>query len=201
MSKFIIVEKDKKGNKCGERYTITYQIEDSDYKRYKVDMFCICEDPPKYCYVADHYGIGLETEKDRAEFLDEFYEFQKGGSYRKTHPIKYKNSELLEQELRRQEENISTLKREIEKAKDQELEDKFTHYLDDVDNQSLDKYISKLKSAIESSQRYKLEGIEYHIWEGHRIFIQDTKLNKRVKVITIKDGKLDIRDLTKYDIK
>ena len=36
---------------------------------------------------------------------------------------------------------------------------------------------------------------------GHRIFIYDKELNKPVKIITIRDGKIDVRNLDKYDIK
>ena len=199
MGKFTIIDKDKSGNKGGERYTITYQIKDNGYKRYKVDMFCIYEDPPRYCYIADHYGIGLETEKDRAEFLDEFYEFQKGGSYRKTHPIKYKKSELIKEQIKQQEDNLYQLKRDLEKAEKEEKEEAFKTYYDKVDMNKLEKYVERIKKAF-NDERYYVDGIEFHIWEGHRIFIYDRKLNKRVKVITIQDGQVKFRNLDKDDM-
>lgn len=202
MSKYIIVNKDKKRNIPGQRYTITYQISDGSTNMYKVDLYCIeVEHQIKYCFIEGYNGFGIETNDDRSDFLEQLKEFQKGGSYRKKHPINYKKSALIEQEIERQEENIRVLKQELDRVKDQELDDKFTHYLDDVDNDGLNIYLNNLRAAIESNPRYRLEGIEFHIWEGHRIFIYDVELNKRVKVITIRDGKLDIRDLTKYDIK
>lgn len=198
MNKYIIVDKDKKGNKGGERYTITYQINE-DTNRYKVDMYCICEDPVRYCYLADHYGYGLDTEKDRAEFLDEFYEFQKGGSYRKTHPIQYKKSELIKEKIKQQEDITYQLKKELEQAEKEERENKYKDYYKDVDIKSLEKYVDKIKKAF-NDDRYYVDGIEFHIWEGHRIFIYDRKLNKRVKVITIQDSIVKVRNLEVEDM-
>ena len=201
MGRFIIVDKDKKGNKCGERYTITYQIEAKGYERYKVDMFCICENPVRYCYIADQYGIGLETEKDRAEFLDEFYKFQKGGSYRKTHPIKYTKLETLNERLGKVKVELSAVEKEIREEEENQRELKFKTYYDDVDNKSLDMYVRGITKALTSDNRYEVSGIEFNIWEGHRIFIYDRELKKPVKIITIRDGKIDVRNLDKYDIK
>lgn len=198
MSKYIIVDKDKKGNKGGERYTITYQIT-GDTTRYKVDMYCVCEDPARYCYLADHYGYGLDTEKDRAEFLDEFYEFQKGGSYRKTHPIQYKKSEIIKEKIKQQEDITYQLKKELEQAEKEERETTYKDYYKDVDMKSLEKYVEKIKKAF-NDDRYYVDGIEFHIWEGHRIFIYDRKLKKRVKVITIQDSVVKVRNLEVEDM-
>lgn len=199
MSKFTIIDKDKKGNKGGERYTITYQIESRGSERFKVDMYCVFEEPVKYCYIADQYGVGLDNEKDRAEFLDEFYEFQKGGSYRKTHPIKYKKSELIKEQIKQEEDKVYQLKKDLEQAEKEEREESFKTYYDKVDMKSLEKYVDKIKKAF-NSDRYYVSGIEFHIWEGHRIFIYDRKLNKRVKVITIQDGQVKFRNLDKDDM-
>lgn len=199
MGKFTIIDKDKSGNKGGERYTITYQIESRGSERFKVDMYCVFTEPVRYCYIADQYGVGLETEKDRAEFLDEFYEFQKGGSYRKTHPIKYKKSELIKEQIKQQEDNLYQLKRDLEKAEKEEKEEAFKTYYDKVDMNKLEKYVERIKEAF-NDDRYYVDGIEFHIWEGHRIFIYDRKLNKRVKVITIQNGQVKFRNLDKDDM-
>lgn len=200
MSKYIIVDKDKKGNKGGERYTITYQLQETGNIRHKVDMFCICDDPVKYCYIADQYGYGLNTTEDRAEFLDEFYEFQKGGSYRKTHPITYSNIELIQQEIKEHDDKIYELKRKLDEEKVKAKHLKFEHYYEDVDTETLNIYVESIKNAIMSNDRFYVSGIEFNIWEGHRVFIYDRDLQKPVKIITIRDGNVDTRDLTEDDM-
>ena len=55
--------------------------------------------------------------------------------------------------------------------------------------------------AFEEDSRFYVSGIEFHIWEGHRIFIYDRELQKPVKIITVKDGKVNFRDLDVDDMK
>lgn len=165
MGRFIIVDKDKTGNKGGERYTITYQINGNGSTRYTVDMYCIYEKPARYCYIGGQYGTGLETEKDRAEFLNEFYEFQKGGSYRKTHPIEYSKLEVLNEKLGKAKLEVSTIEKEIREEEENERELKFKTYYDDVDNRSLDTYVKGITKALSSNHRYEVSGIEFNIWE------------------------------------
>lgn len=200
MSKFIIVDKDKSGNKKGERYTVTYQIEDTDCERHTVDLYCISSSPVRYCYISGKYGVGLNTDKDRDEFLNEFYKFQKGGSYRKLNPIKYKKSELIQQQINEQEDLLYTLKKELDEAKQLERKEKFKNYYNDVDIDGLNKYVDKIQKAF-SSERYYVSGIEFNIWEGHRLFIYDKDLNKAVKIITIRDDVIKVRDLDENDMK
>ena len=201
MSKFIIVDKDKKGNKGGERYTITYQIKSKGSERFSVDMYCVYENPVRYCFIADRYGYGLDTSEDRAEFLDEFYEFQKGGSYRKTHPILYSNMEVIKQEIKEYDDKIYELKRKLEEEKEKAKQIKFEHYYEDVDIEAVNIYVENIKKAFEEDSRFYVSGIEFHIWEGHRIFIYDRELQKPVKIITVKDGKVNFRDLDVDDMK
>ena len=95
MNKFIIVDKDSPGNQWGKSYTVTYQLVGNP-TRYKIDLYCYSKDSEgyKYCYIEGHTGYGIETMQDKDEFLTEFYKFQKGGSYRKTHPIQYSEEEI-----------------------------------------------------------------------------------------------------------
>lgn len=51
-----------------------------------------------------------------------------------------------------------------------------------------------------SNDRFYVSGIEFNIWEGHRVFIYDRDLQKPVKIITIRDGNVDTRDLTEDDM-
>ena len=165
MSRFIIVDKNKKGNKGGERYTITYQISGNGNTKYTVDMYCIAEKPVRYCYISGQYGVGLDTEKDRAEFLDEFYEFQKGGSYRKTHPIEYSKLELLNEKLGEAKLSVSSIEKEIREEEEKERELKFKTYYADVDEKGLNEYVRGITKALASNNRYEVSGIEFNIWE------------------------------------
>ena len=63
----------------------------------------------------------------------------------------------------------------------------------------------KAASGKDTLKRYivealELSGIEFNIWEGHRLFIYDKDLNKAVKIITIRDDVIKVRDLDENDM-
>lgn len=202
MSKYIIVDKDSAGNQYGKQYTVTYQLVGNP-TRYKIDLYCYSESDEgfKYCYIEGHLGYGIETMQDKDEFLKEFYKFQKGGSYRKTHPIQYSDEEIIQKKINDKEDEISVLKRELNNIKRKKQEDKFDSYYDNVDRKSLDTYISKLKNILSNDDRYYVHSMVMHIWEGYRFYIYDKVLQKDIKIgICDKDKNFKFRDLNIDDM-
>lgn len=202
MSKYIIVSKSPEGNQYGKSYTITYQLCD-DTTMYKIDLYCYnkIKNRYDYCYIDGHTGYGVETEEDKNEFLMEFYKFQKGGSYRKTHPVQYSEEDQIKFKIKEKENEIYELKNELETAEYNRKQQKFVGYYDNVDRQGLNNYISSLRSVAFDNNRYCIHNAEYHIWEGHRLYVYDKQLNKDVLVLVYdKDKGFITRDLTPDDM-
>ena len=203
MNKFIIVDKDSLGNQWGKSYTVTYQLVGNP-TRYKIDLYCYSKDSEgyKYCYIEGHTGYGIETMQDKDEFLTEFYKFQKGGSYRKTHPIQYSEEEIINSKILKKEDEIKELKLELKNLEYNKKKKKFSNYYDNVDRPSLNNYISTLTSILFDDSRYCVHHIEMHIWEGHRFYIYDKLLKKDILVgMCQKDRQIEFRDLTIDDMK
>lgn len=209
MSKYNIIEKYPKGNDRNVTYSIKYQV-DNKPDIYEVDMLYLgLQDTPKYVFLT----IGLDDDarlqgsnvqyinnnQDREEFISEISKYQLGGSYRKTHPIAKSRTMELKQEISEYQDKITELERELRKATELEKEEKYNNYFEDIDLDGLDTFIEQIKTAF-NSDKYYLMGIEYHIWEGHRIFICDKKTGKKVKVIMIKDNNLEFRDINVDDM-
>lgn len=202
MGKYTIVSKDKPGNKYGQVYTITYQVEGYGSDKFKVDLYCrgYIDNEMTYCYSANSKRFGIDTASDRDEFLREFYAFQKGGSYRKTNPIKLSMIDNIKNQILEKKNELYELERQLSKEESIEQDKYYKTYYIDVDRVSLNEYVDNIKQAFKSN-RYYVKGIEFHIWEGHRIFIYDSILNKPVQILSIKDGEITSSDLGEYEIK
>lgn len=111
MSKYIIVSKDIDGNEIGRKYNIKYQVVGDAYI-HNLYMYCMKPDENNnYTYVFDGSCIkyGIRTKQDRNEFLQEFYEFQKDGSYRKNHQIQQPKYDVLCKQVEQYEQQIKEL--------------------------------------------------------------------------------------------
>jgi hypothetical protein len=200
MGKYTIVEKDKKGNRTGQKYTITYQVEGFSTQRFKIPLYCRgrIDGDIKYCFISGYDGFCVSTLEEKNEFLKEFYEFQKGGSYRKNHPIKESYVEQLKNKLSDLDSQVADLTKQIEKAEEDEKKQNYETYYDDVDLQDVENYVKGLKRAFKSN-RYYLTA-DYYVWEGPRLCVMDKKLNKKVMIIGIQNGQFKPRNLTIDDI-
>ena len=120
MGKYIIVDKNRKGNTRGQSYEITYQLSDTDTKMYKVNLVCysIIDNDYKYVFIAGQNGYQIDTPEDKEEFLNELYEYQKGGSYRKTHPIKLSDEAMISKLISQKDDEIRALNRELQNIKE-----------------------------------------------------------------------------------
>ena len=209
MSKYNIIEKYPKGNDRNVTYNIKYQV-DNKPDIYEVDMLYLgLQDTPKYVFLTigrdDNARLQgknvqyIDNNADREEFISEISKYQLGGSYRKTHPIIKSKTDELKDEISKYQDKISMLERELREVTELEKEKKFANYFKDIDLVGLDTCIEQIKAAF-SSDKYYLMGIEYHIWEGYRVFICDRKTCKKVKAIIIKDDNLEFRDINVDDM-
>lgn len=201
MSKYIIVSKNAPGNKIGERYIIEYQVVDFGYAIFKTTLICLKLDTNgvRYCWMENEIGPHLETSEDREEFLNEFYEFQKGGSYRKLHPIIKASKDDLIIQKNALKEQLAQLERQIQLEENLELTDKLKTYFDDVDLVALNEYLITLANAV-NNRRYYLKPLA-HVFTGSAFIVYDRTLDKPVKRIKITKQGLEIYDLEKDDIR
>lgn len=204
MSKYLIVSKDRPGNQAGRIYEVEYQVDGYGTTRFKVDLFCrgVIDGKMAYCYLADRPAEHINDNADRDEFLQEFYKFQKGGSYRISNPVLKSEVELLKETIKSKRDELYDLEKNLRDAEYKAKQDKFSHYYDDVDRESLDKFVSSLVNAMTLDTRYKVSSTDFHIWDGYRIFVEDTLLHKIIKIVQVtSNGSVISRDLDVDDMK
>ncbi len=145
---FTIISKTPKGRKSNVVYTFEYQRTGKP-EIFKVQMLWLDFRKGNETWA---FMDGRESEKlsieERKEFIAEIPKFQKGGSYRKTHPITYSKSGLLKQSIKHKEYELQVLKDELESAENKELVCKCNKYRNMIDTKKLD-FISKQLSKIE----------------------------------------------------
>jgi hypothetical protein len=202
MSKYTIVEKSAPGNQAGSVYTITYQVEGYGHMQFKTDLYCLRanEGDVKYCWLEGSIGPHINTASDKTEFLSEFYKFQKGGSYRKTHPIAKCNVQMLEEKKRALQKQVEQLERDIRDEGRKLRESILTQLQDKIDKPSLDIFINDLKNVFENNPRYYVE-VESHIFFGNYLVVWDRVLNHKIKRIHLKENGIDVEDLDIDNIK
>lgn len=204
MGKYVIVSKDRPGNQAGKIYEIEYQVAGYGTTRFKLDLFCrgIVDGKMAYCYLSERPTEHINDNSDRDEFLEEFYKFQKGGSYRISNPILKSEVELLKETITLKKDELYDLEKNLREAEYKAKQDKLSHYYDDVDRESLDEYVSSLINAMTLDKRYKITSTDFHIWDGYRIFVEDILLRKIVKIIQVKsNGSIISRDLDEDNMK
>ena len=86
-------------------------------------------------------SIIFEDNEDRKEFLREFIAFQKGGSYRKTHPIMYSEKENIKMQ-------IEKLQKELSNIEQQEHIDLRNNYINKVNRINVDKFMQELNKSM-----------------------------------------------------
>lgn len=205
MGKYVIVDENRKETTISQNYEITYQLTGNDTQMYKIILDCyhIADDDYRYCFIADQTGYQIDTPEDKAEFLKELYEYQKGDSYRKTHPIKFSDEAMISKLISQKDDEIRLLNRELQTIREQKKQLMFNNYYQDVniDKDELDKYLSELKQKLFENDRYKVHNIQQHIWDGIRAYIYDKKIQRDVKVIIFDVNTFNVRDLDVDDMK
>lgn len=148
-------------------YTFTYQV-DNKSERYKVELIYV-NIQGKNRFVFLDNGLLKQNKHlsdnfldNRTRFIKEIEKWQKGGSYRKTHPIAYSNYEKLKLKRRELEDKIDEIDREIGSEERKILEDKIKEYQSDIDEDSLDGVKKELSSLINKC-KLLLEKSKYSI--------------------------------------
>jgi len=203
MSKYTIISKSLRGNRENQVCTVYYQVKGYGATRFQTDLIYLNltdELGPRYVYLSDRIGKHIETDEDKEVFLQEVYEYQKGGGYRKTHPIIMTNVEVLQKEKRELKDRLLSIDSEIYKAENELRELKYSNYRDDIDYMSLGKYTDKLKEALLPDDRYYIKLVQ-HIWDGIKFVVMDKELDKAVQIgIYNIDKGIKFRDLESYEI-
>ena len=201
MGKYNIIDKYPKGNNEYKTATISYQVEGYGSEIFKAEMVYVnSEDITTYAFLSTNTYLHIDTDKDRNEFCEEIKLFQKGGSYRKTHPIVKSQSMILRDKKRKLEEEISDVDRKIREAEGQERQQKFKLYTKDIDYDSLHEFVEKIVTAIDNSSRYYIVPV-MHIWDGYKLEVWDRQLDKPVYIGELNKNGTVFRDLKDYEIK
>ena len=202
MGKYTIIDKYPKGNRDYKTATISYQVSGYGSDIFKAEMIYINnEDITTYAFLSNNKYIHINTDEDKNDFCNEIKLFQKGGSYRKTHPIIKSQSMILRDKKHKLEAELSNLDKKIREAEDIERKQKFKSYKDDIDYESLNTYVDLLTTAFKPNDRYYIKPI-MHIWDGYKLEVWDKILNKPVYMgVTKEDGDILFRDLKDYEIK
>ena len=204
MSKYNIISKSFKGNIENKTCVIEYQVDGYGAERFTTSLVYIeLKDKagPRYVWLADGMGKHIDTEEDKKNFLNEFEQYQKGGSYRKTHPIIYTEIENLKREKQKLQSRLTSVESDIRRAEDAVRRKKFSNYTDDIDYDTLDKYIEGFTETFKPNDRYYIDIIQ-HMWDGIKFMVMDKKLNKAVKVgMYDADTGIKFRNLYDYEIK
>lgn len=196
MGKYIIVSKYPKGNNRFKDYDVKFQIKEIGSPVYTIQMCCMDDKKPKYAFF-DNHNKNLDLITDRGDFLEEFYKFQKGGSYRKANPIIQPNLDNLLQtkkELQRQIENIDTqlsyCKEELNKKKVQE------YYKDiDLDDDEYKTYMESVYSLINNT---KFSIRPYYSVDT--LYIVDNKSQKLLTILQLGENSNFLKDVDSSDI-
>ena len=202
ISKYTIVDKSHKGNKKYDVTKVRYQVRGYGYEIFTADMIYIEDEDYHqggYAFLGDKKYKHISTPTDRKLFCEAISDYQKGGSYRKTHPIVESNSMILKRRREELKNELSSIDRKIMSAENKEREEKYQVYADDIDSDSLNEFTSKLESVLNSSTRYKLKPL-LHIWDGYKVQIMDTELEKPVSMMEINENKVSFRSLKDYEI-
>ena len=201
MSKYNIIEKYPKGNNEYKTATISYQVAGYGSDIFKAEMVYInSEDITTYAFISTNKYLHIDTDEDRNEFCEEIKLFQKGGSYRKTHPIVKSQSMILKDKKRKLEEEISDVDRKIREAEEIERQQKFKSYTEDIDYNSLQEFVKKIAIALDNSNRYYIVPV-MQIWDGYKLEVWDRQLEKPVYIGELNKNGTVFRDLKDYEIK
>lgn len=201
MSKYIIVSKSGRGNMRGSVYTITYQVENYS-GNYKCDMYCMGTlegRKGKYVYLEGNEYPFIITKDDKDDFIEQIKLFQEGSSYRKAHPIKKSDLDILIDQKKEYEEKLDDIEDKIEKEKYKLFKQEIKDYQTNIDKDSLFEFESKFKELFYDGCRYILLPDNFSI--NQNMWVYDTKLKKIVKVYEMHNHKILSREPLESEIK
>lgn len=201
---FTILSKSPKGQKSNVIYTFEYQRTGSP-EIFKVQMLWLDfrAGNETWAFMDGRYAEKL-TLSERKEFIAEIPKFQKGGSYRKTHPITYSKSGLIQQSIKHKEYELQVLKDELDNVLKEELNVKCSRYKKLIDNNKLDFLSKQLNKAFDKTgYMVKLKYIGY----GYKVVVYDVNNSIPVGEITGVSNldrnieRFKVSPLDDYDIK
>lgn len=148
-----IIAKSGKGNIKGKEYTFRYQV-DNDAEVYETTLYCrgAIDRMGIFSWIEGKPTPLIETAEDKVRFVENITDYQKGRSYRLTHPIIKSDREKLS-------ERVDDLYKELESARyrlrqfdDKLYKEKQTKYLESLPKNILDcsNAISKVLNVCES---------------------------------------------------
>lgn len=198
MTTYNIISKTPKGNIRGKMYTVFYQ-KDNKPQKYSVQLYCfgIIDGKAKYCFKADDSSI---PQKDRELFLKELAAYQRGSSYRRSHPISKSNIDLLKEKRIDLETQINNINRDIKELETNEFHEKLVTYQKSIDQKSLEKFsldLHKFFCKSISLSRYAI----VNNFSSNKIYIFDKTIRMPVKVLTFYEDCIDMRDLLDSELK
>lgn len=167
--KYNIISKTPKGKKNNTIYTVEYQVgrlpERHTIKMINIDFIHQSEEwrfAQGWAFMDGRENeISFENNDERKEFLREFIAFQKGGSYRKTHPIAYSEKEDIKLQIDKLQKKLS----DIEKQEHIDLRNK---YLDKIDKIEVNKFMTEINKSM---LKYGISISEFNGW----LVLKDTK--------------------------
>lgn len=201
MGKYNIISKDLIGNQSNKVCEVVYQVEGQGYKEFKTNLVCLnIKGEIVYAFLEGQEGDFTGSNNDKTEFLDEFYLFQKGGSYRKTHPIMKSEKQILLDKKNKLNNDIDDIDREIRKVENKMRSEKYITYNDDIDRESLNLFLSNIKNCFNGNDRYKLQLVA-HVFDGIKLMVYDKEIHKPVSMgLLDKGNNIYFRDLEDYEI-
>lgn len=189
---FNIIKRSPVWLQYNKEYTFEYQIL-GEPKRYKINMIYLSFyenniKKSKFVFISGkslyeniHFNeSNKDCLKNRDDFINEISKWQKGGSYRKTHPIAHSRLDLLREEKKGLESRLKTLEFEINNEKIANKKERIKNYQSDLDIKSLNKFESDLTNIIDSN-RYCISERYYN--GDLLLLIYDLEKNKYRKII------------------
>lgn len=195
---FTIVSKYPKGKKSNTIYTVTYQRSGKP-KMYDVKMIWLDfrEDNHTWAFM-DGKEAQLLSNEERKEFIAEMFKFEKGGSYRKTHPIMYSKAEEIRKRIKELEYDIYLLKEEADKSENAHYEELARKYEKKIDHKKLNKFDEDFRKLCEKSG-YILK--TKYFMHGTDIMVYDKSLDIPVGRIKNTRNVYCVEELDEYEIK
>lgn len=145
-SKFNIISKYPKGQKRNVIYTFSFQMNNKP-RMYNVEMVWLdFRDKPTWAFMSGKESDWL-SQDDKNEFILEISKFQKGGSYRRAHPIAYSDIESLRLDIKKKNTEIWELNQRIEELEEEQctkLVDKYRKQIDEQTLKSFEDGLTKL---------------------------------------------------------
>ena len=189
-TEYNIISKYPKGNKPGELYNVEYQVNGLP-EIHTATMICIViEGKYKYAFIDDKYSNGElivnDNTKNRNKFIQELAEFQKGSSYRKSHPIVYSIVDTLKKQLNELQEQSNELQQQILNKQNELMNARTKEITDKIDIKSLDAFINKV-NKVNNDKQYRI--ISPVNAKGN-LFIFDMQMKRFIAKVICEDGKI-----------